>query len=200
MPGTSRSKRTQSSRTTDTAGLLYTTYEFIRRLRARGRPLRLDVRDALLQWLQARADDTSEANLEWATDSPDLQRHLSTLPPMEDPSLPVVRLCALLAPLQAYDLQYINLAVVLHSLSLTEIKNLYRYCYLEWMQHAPSSPLTPTLWVHTPRQFAALSALDTAGAWEAFLARAVSSSPTQETASTPLFFINRLYSYLTPCG
>ena len=44
MPTTARTKRTAKS-TVTSSGLLYTTYEIIQRLRARGRTLRLDVRD-----------------------------------------------------------------------------------------------------------------------------------------------------------
>lgn len=191
MAGTSRTKRT--IRAADTSGLLYTTYEFIQRLRARGRVLRLDVRDALLQWAHTR----TEAPVEWSADCPELQRHLSNLPPIDPGLVSLYRLCALLSPLQAYDIQYINLAIVLHSLTPMEIKNMYRYCYLEWMQHAnqPDAPV----WSRTPRQFSGLSVSELSHAWDAFVEEAL-GSPLQEKASMTFFFLNRLYSYLTPCG
>lgn len=203
MPPTARTKRTAKSPATS-SGLLYTTYEFIQRLRARGRTLRLDVRDLLLQWVQLRTDQEDAAAL-WDPECPDLQRHLSQVPPFDHPHAvcTLLRLCARLAPLQAYDLQYLNLAVVLHSLTPMEVKNLYRFCYLEWMAHHPSDAAAPTqpLWPYTPRQFAALHGAALGDAWEGVLEGLV-STPGNATERAPygLFFVNRLYAYLTPCG
>ena len=136
MPPNTRTKRTSKSATVSSSGLLYTTYEFIQRLRARGRTLRLDVRDLLLQWVQLRTiasdnGDTTNATL-WDPECPDLQRHLSQAPPLDDAKavVPLLRLCTRLAPLQLYELQYLNLAIVLHSLTIMEIKNLYRFLLL----------------------------------------------------------------------
>ena len=203
MPGT-RSKR--ATKPTYTSGLLYTTYEFIQRLRARGRELRLDVRDVLLQWLHAHSD----GDVVWDPESPELQRQLASVPPLDDAvPVPFVRLCALLAPLQCYDLQYVNLAVVFYSLTPMEMKNIYRYCYLEWVQHsartegapvAHSSSADPCLWTHTPRQFAGLHGPALGRAWDQFLATAIKPDDANDAAPVALFFINRLYSYLTPCG
>ena len=204
MPPTARTKRTGKS-TATSSGLLYTTYEFIQRLRARGRTLRLDVRDLLLQWVQLRTDQEDAAAL-WDSECPDLQRHLSQVPPFDHPHAvcTLLRLCARLAPLQAYDLQYLNLAVVLHSLTPMEVKNLYRFCYLEWMAHHPSDAAaapTPPLWPHTPRQFAALHGAALGDAWEGVLEGLVSTpGDTTERGPYGLFFVNRLYAYLTPCG
>ena len=105
-----------------------------------------------------------------------------------------------------YDLNYINLAVVLHGLQAQEEKNFYRHGYLEWMQaeknntnttaanDAAMDNHTQTLWAHTPRTFSQLSIEVLRVEWAALLRRCVS-----EYVSC-VFFVNRLYSYLTPCG
>lgn len=209
MPPNTRTKRTSKSANVSSSGLLYTTYEFIQRLRARGRTLRLDVRDLLLQWVQLRTiasdnGDTTNATL-WDPECPDLQRHLSQVPPLDDAKavVPLLRLCTRLAPLQLYELQYLNLAIVLHSLTIMEIKNLYRFCYLEWMAHHTSGASTTPpshLWTYTPRQFAALHGNALSDAWDGVLDGMVSNPCDSERASHGLFFVNRLFAYLTPCG
>lgn len=200
MPSNARIKRTTKP-TATTPGLLYTTYEFIQRLRARGRALRFDVRDLLLQWVQLHTDQGGSANSLWNPECPELQRHLSTVAPVADTEavIPLLRLCTLLAPLDAYELQYLNLVIVLHSLTTMEIKNLYRYCYLEWLSSC-SNHTSVNPWTHTPREFSTLNGHALSVAWDGVLVSVLSSPSESERASRGLFFVNRLYAYLTPCG
>ena len=184
-----------------TSGLLYTTYEFIQRLHARGRALRFDVRDLLLQRVQLHAAQGAPANSLWNPECPELQRHLATVPPVADSEavVPLLRLCTLLAPLEAYDLQYLNVVIVLHSLTPMEIKNLYRYCYLEWLSSC-SNQTSVNPWTHTPREFSTLNGRALSLAWDGVLVSVLSGPSESERASRGLFFVNRLYAYLTPCG
>lgn len=165
--------------------LVYTTYEFLNRLLARGRPVRTDARDALLQWLHTLPDAIPE---DWAAAA----NALDTLPPLVTGIVSLPQLCNVLSPLAAYDLQYVNLAVALHTLTPNEAKNLYRYLYLEWVQCDATEP-----WAVTPRVFGKYHGAVLADAWVAFLRQMV---PPEKNTRVTLFFLNRLYAYLTPCG
>jgi hypothetical protein len=73
-----------------------------------------------------------------------------------------------------------------------EIKNIYRYLYLAWTNaHTDTS-----LWTYTPREFSKLSETELTLQWEVFLQHIISDTKN----SKALFFVNRLYNYLTPCG
>ena len=193
--------RATPSSTPDTSSLfLYTTDEFVRRLKTRGYPVNVPLRDALQKvLLDGLAQDQTTAHtsafwldLDTQTER-DLRRLTLTAACTGDSTLSLPMYCAILCPLHSYELNYINLAVVLHGLQAQEVKNFYRHGYLEWM-HAEKNNQTHSMWTHTPRTFSQLSVEELRVEWAALLRRCVS-----EYASC-VFFVNRLYSYLTPCG
>lgn len=186
-----RSKKSSKSQD-DTCMLYTTTHTFIERLISRGRPLRLDIRDALICWIQEKSYNC----IDWEKEKPSFMKVLSTLPPADNGILQLFTLCELLSPLHKLDIQYINLAIIIHSLTLVEIKNLYRYCYIEWMRFAPQSDLYE--WFQTPREFANLPLEDLTSAWERFLSTSLGSCSDKDVSKV-LFFLNRIYSYLIPC-
>ena len=171
--------------------LLYTTFELVDRLQARGRAIRFDVRDIAISWFC----ETDAQSIDWA----DLSQKLSYLPPMKEGAITFINLCKLLYPLhQEYDLQPINIAIALHTLTNTEIKNLYRFCYLEWMNVRESVSEWPeTFWLYTPRQFSQLSTESLSSAWENSL-HMFFGPEHAHIPSLRLFLLNRIYGYLLP--
>lgn len=134
----------------------------------------------------------------------------------QDPTLPIESYCALLCPLHTFKLNYVNLAVVLYGLSVHNIRNLYRYCYLEWIAvQQPSSKASTTTdthttkwWAHvwslTPRAFSKLTSPELRVQWTRVLRGLVGETVDDEPEASryvrSMFFVNRLYSYMTPCG
>lgn len=191
MKSMTRSKK--SSKPQDETCMLYTTtHTFIERLISRGRPLRVDIRDALIGWMQEK----SCSCIDWEKEKTSFLNVLSTLPPADNGILQLYTLCELLSPLHKLDVQYVNLAIIIHSLTLVEIKNLYRYCYIEWMQFAPQPDSYK--WFQTPREFANMPLADLASTWERFLSTSLGSCSDKDVSKV-LFFLNRIYSYLIPC-
>lgn len=129
-----------------------------------------------------------------------LHRHV-----IRDHTLPITTYCALLCPLHTFKLNYINLAVVLHGLTVQDIRNVYRYCYLEWVS-VDSCDTLVDVWKHTPRTFGKLSVTVLRVEWAEVLRKLVGDGGCDEKEHTAqryvrtMFFVNRLYSYLTPCG
>lgn len=200
------SSSSSTSSSTSSSLFLYTTDEFVRRLKTRGYPVNIPLRDALQRvLLRGLAQDKTTAHTSdfWLHLDTQTERDLTQLTLTAactgDSTLSLPMYCAILCPLHTYDLNYINLAVVLHGLQAQEVKNFYRHGYLEWM-HAEKNTQTNDdthtrqLWAHTPRTFSQLSIEELRVEWAALLRRCVC-----EYASC-VFFVNRLYSYLTPCG
>lgn len=190
---TTRTKR-NTNKNTSTSALLYTTHNFVDRLCARGRSIRIDVRDVLLHWIHS-----TQTPIVWDQELINTDQILASVPPIEEGVVPLIRLCALLSPLDKLDLQYVNIAVILHSMTPIEIKNFYRYCYLEWMQCNMQNETLESLWTHTPNKFSRLDDSEFAIEWERFLTN-VFNYQENHHAPMVLFFLNRLYCYLTPCG
>lgn len=216
------------------------TDDFMKKLKTRGYSVNFKLRD----WLICELTNGFEQCAKCGNDSilschthdfwmgVDLQRiqQTKTNESQDHHSLlPINCYCALLCGLQALDINYVDLAVVLYGLSIREIQNFYRYCYLEWMQHhaIPDQHSKPTsitvgssqdkelhktkdLWPCTPREFSRLTTEELRVQWTESLQRLLApySSPPQPPSSPTnnsqrvrsLFFVNRLYSYLTPCG
>lgn len=132
----------------------------------------------------------------------------------QDPTLPIESYCALLCPLHTFKLNYVNLAVVLYGLSVQNVRNVYRYCYLEWIAVQQSSKTSTTTdthtkrWAHvwslTPRAFSKLTSPELRVQWTRVLRGLVGETVDDEPEASryvrSMFFVNRLYSYMTPCG
>ena len=223
------------------------TSGFVRRLKTRGYPINMSLRDHLSQGLISVKSNAHPPH------TPDYWLNMDSLwllkrkqlSPEPDATLSPEMYCALLCGLQAFEIDYVNLAAVLHSMSVLEIRNLYRYCYLEWISRHPAlqqlaldgnggcgsgsggggcgggcgpSSLSSTLWPCTPRAFKELCTEQLRIRWAETLRGLLSENvpseqpPLMGAAAPPpatsrlsqrtrsLFFVNRLYSYLTPCG
>jgi hypothetical protein len=193
--------------------LLCTTDEFLNRLRTRGYYVDIALRDrlelvlerGLLQdepschtpafWCaagQAEAEPSGVTTAAAATATATAVAATVSSPPVK-PFLDAFALCAALSQLHVHGINYVNLAVVLHSLGAQQWKNLYRYCYIEWTKHGNPEPI----WVHTPRAFGQLGELP--GACTDFLNHLIWDCDTHKCVHS-LFFVNRVYQYLTPCA
>jgi hypothetical protein len=173
--------------------LLCTTDEFLNRLRARGYYVDIALRDHLELVLErGLLQDESSCHTPafWCTVG-----QADTDPTAVAPAKPFLNafaLCAALSHLHVHGINYVNLAVVLHSLGAQQWKNLYRYCYIEWTKHGNREPL----WVHTPRAFGQFD--DLPDMCTDFLNHMIRDCDTHKCVHS-LFFVNRVYQYLTPC-
>lgn len=134
--------------------------------------------------------------------------------------LAVHEYCYLLSPLRVYNIHYINVAILMVYMTCAEIRNLYRYLYLEWMRCRERDDATTTSsalenecdadhhtpWILTPRAFCQLRTDEMVKAWRSLLQRLVGVPGTQTSTHTSthfttcMFFVNRLRAYLTPLG
>jgi len=175
--------------------LNYTTGEFILRLQNRGYPIHTELKshlDSILQSKSTRKDTNCHTNVFWSSLE---DRTLTSLQQTAPHFVNIADLCAHLSPLSALQINYINLAVVLYTLNAQEWKNLYRYYYLEWMTCNNGD----ILWEHTPRFFSKQNDFQLQQMCTDFLDFMMAGCHTDNYVRS-LFFINRLYQYLTPCG
>jgi hypothetical protein len=180
--------------------LLCTTDEFMNRLRARGYYVDIALRDRLELVLERgllQDEPSCHTPAFWYAagqedDAAELAAAAAATAPTK-PFLNAFALCAALSQLHVHGINYVNLAVVLHSLGAQQWKNLYRYCYIEWTKHGNPEPI----WVHTPRAFGQLGELPSA--CNDFLNHLIRDCDTHKCVHS-LFFVNRVYQYLTPCA
>lgn len=174
--------------------LNHTTDEFILRLQNRGYRIHTELKsllDSILHSESKKNADRCHTKQFWSSLD---DKTLNTLQ-QPDTFLNILDLCAQLSPLYALHINYINLAVVLYTLTAPEWKNLYRYCYLEWMKCNNGD----MLWEFTPRYVSKLNEFHLQQKCKDFLNYMITGCENEKYVHS-LFFINRLYQYLTPCG
>jgi hypothetical protein len=231
------------------------TGAFVRRLKTRGYPVNLPLRDFMAcerkgHTIPHHSNNGSTAMPHtadyWLNRDSQWLLKRKQLAPEPDATLSPEMYCALLCGLHELQLDYVDLAIVLHGMSPLEIRNLYRYCYLEWIarhpapsgsttksvQAAGAAQLSSTVWPCTPREFKNLPIEQLRIKWAETLrmllgrgtdhvteqqqgttTMTTTMTTTTTTTTTPqsqplprsqrtrsLFFVNRVYSYLTPCG
>lgn len=205
--------------TTQSLLLHESTASFVQRLRTRGYPINFPLRDLLAHKLEANKDHHQHPSTMWLKPDSHWTIRRKQLTPHPDATLPPEMYCALLCGLQDFQIDYINLSTVLYGMSVLEIRNFYRYCYLEWVIRHPNSPEHPSkthAWPCTPREFKTLPVEELRVKWMETLQLLLRNEPPDDPDGTPvaspatgagwsrrtrsLFFVNRLYSYLTPCG
>lgn len=174
--------------------LIYTTEEFVQRLLNRGYHIKLDLKhrlDVILQGESKKHTLECHSQTFWSS----LEDHTLHTLQSSDHFINVLDLCAQLSPLHKLNINYVNIAVVLYSFTAQDWKNLYRYYYLEWMKCNRDK----CLWVHTPRYISKLDTFKLQQICKSFLDYMIHDCENNKYVHS-LFFINRLYLYLTPCG
>ena len=195
------------------------TAGFVQRLRTRGYAINFQLRDFLIRELEANKSRGEDHSAFWQGVDSHWTLRRQQFTPSPDSTLPPELYCTLLCGLHDFHIDYVNLVAVLYEMSALEIRNFYRYCYLEWIARHPTLQQNATSahgWPCAPREFKTLPVeqlrvkwaetlrmllgrepLDVADSATASLS-AAGTSWSRRTRS--LFFVNRLYSYLTPCG
>lgn len=177
--------------------LLYTTHEFTEKLVERGFEINLSLRNRLMELTSLRDYKTTESlKIFWNDD--DIIKKIEMELKRSEQQIQIRKLLTILCVLSKYKINYINLAVILYSLSIQEIRNLYRYYYLEWvnMKDDFNTPLKQIKWRYTPREFNLLPVDDIYIYWFDFIQQFITDNDTKHALS--IFFINRFYTYMTP--
>tara|TARA_Y200000002_G_scaffold366249_1_gene357007 strand:- start:443 stop:1015 length:573 start_codon:yes stop_codon:yes gene_type:complete len=177
--------------------LLYTTTVFVEKLIERGFCINLKLRNKLMQIdkdFNNKNNKTESLEIYWNTES--VQKEINHYLDNQDSNIRINNILSILSSLSKYNINYINLAVILWSLSIQEIRNLYRYYYLEWININKNSTLfeSKIIWKYTPREFNLLESTQIYNYWLHFIKQFISPN----NHSLHIFFINRFYKYMTP--
>lgn len=185
----SNSKKNQCS------PLIYTSSQFVEKIVERGIEFDFELRKQII-------NDLSVLGTSFSSKQQKIDAHTQYWKDMYSVSVDndkkyLSRLGSVMCSLERYNIPYVNYLVIFYYFTANEIKNLYRYYFIEWKQIEKQLEFLPENkmeWNITPRDFSKLSDIQLFDNWISFLEQSFNGGSKCHV----FFIINKLYQYITP--